>query len=79
MMILSRQGLSSLAELLGTLSWDSAGLLIYKHLALRLEDIRNGAVRAIAGQLEELGWWLGSRTTLAQRAREGYRPAGRRR
>ncbi len=49
-MPLSRQSLSSVAELLGTLSRDSAALLLYKHLALRLEELAEGAM----GRLEAL-------------------------
>jgi hypothetical protein len=49
-MRLSRQSLSSIAELLGTISWDSAALLLYKHLGLRLENVQSGAL----GRLEML-------------------------
>ena len=49
-MPVSRQSLSSIAELLGTLSGDSAGLLLYKHLGMQLSEIRSGAL----GRLEAL-------------------------
>jgi hypothetical protein len=41
---LSRQSLASVAELLGTLSADSAELLLYKHFGVRLRDIGSGAM-----------------------------------
>jgi hypothetical protein len=49
-MRLSRQSLASVAELLGTLSSDSAGLLLYKHLGVRVQDLAAGAI----GRLEVL-------------------------
>jgi hypothetical protein len=43
-MPLSRQSLSSVAEVLGALSSDSAGLLLYKHLGIHLVNVEPGAL-----------------------------------
>jgi hypothetical protein len=47
-MQLSRQSLASVAELLGTISSDSAELLLYKHLGLRLSEVGHGAMGRLA-------------------------------
>ena len=47
-MPLSRQSLSSIAEVLGAVSGDSAGLLLYKHLWIRPESIGYGALGRLA-------------------------------
>jgi len=50
-MPLSRQSLASIAEVLGAVSGDSAGLLIYKHLGVRPEELQSGALGRL-GALE---------------------------
>lgn len=73
-MPLSRQSLSSVAEVLGALSWDSAALLLYKHLEIRMEEVGHGAMgrlQALEGAPPEGVWSLVSelaRETAAIRA-----------
>ena len=47
-MSISRQSLASLAEVLGTVSADSAGLLLYKHVGVQLEQHQHGALGRLA-------------------------------
>lgn len=51
-LILSRHSLASAAQVLGSLSTDSAAVLIYKHLGLQLDDMPRSGILGYVGVLE---------------------------